>query len=425
MSRTDFDVLIIGAGVAGATAAIRLAEAGWSVALIEKQTFPRRKVCGECVAAPNLPLLDALGVGAAFGQMAGEPLRRIGLCVGNEIMVAAMPGYADADHRWGRALGREHLDTLLLQRAIALGARVWQPWAVRDVRHDGSRHVCHIRSTTSGETTALVAAVLIDAHGAWTADPGADMAQRPAPRASDLFAFKGNFSESTLDPDLLPVLAFAGGYGGMVRGEGGLLTLACCIRRDALHTIRQRMPGLKASAAVQMHLADSCRGVRETLQHARAQGDWLSVGPIRPGLRACARSPTHFAIGNAAGEAHPILGEGISMAIQSAWLLCDALVARRRELTSRSPGLTTAQAYENAWQRNFAPRIRFAALLAQLAMRPHGWRWAMPLLRRWPGLLTASARIGGKVTCAVQPPPSSTNALSLAAVRAHSIQGDT
>ena len=59
-----FDVVIVGAGPAGSAAAILLARAGWSVALVERQRFPRRKVCGECIAASNLALLDALGVGA-------------------------------------------------------------------------------------------------------------------------------------------------------------------------------------------------------------------------------------------------------------------------------------------------------------------------------------------------------------------------
>ena len=68
---TSFDAVIIGAGPAGSAAAIWLARAGWSVALVEKQAFPRRKVCGECMAASNRPLLDALGIGAAFEAAAG------------------------------------------------------------------------------------------------------------------------------------------------------------------------------------------------------------------------------------------------------------------------------------------------------------------------------------------------------------------
>ncbi len=53
-ARTEFDVVVVGAGPAGSTVAIELARAGWSVALIERQRFPRRKVCGECIAASNL-----------------------------------------------------------------------------------------------------------------------------------------------------------------------------------------------------------------------------------------------------------------------------------------------------------------------------------------------------------------------------------
>jgi len=46
-----YDALIVGAGPAGSTAARVLARAGWSVGLIEKSSFPRRKVCGELVNA--------------------------------------------------------------------------------------------------------------------------------------------------------------------------------------------------------------------------------------------------------------------------------------------------------------------------------------------------------------------------------------
>jgi flavin-dependent dehydrogenase len=59
--KTDYDAIVVGGGPAGSTVAIRLAEAGWSVALVEQKEFPRRKVCGECIAATNLDLLDALG----------------------------------------------------------------------------------------------------------------------------------------------------------------------------------------------------------------------------------------------------------------------------------------------------------------------------------------------------------------------------
>ena len=76
---TVYDAIIVGAGPAGSTAAILLAREGWRVALIEKQVFPRRKVCGECIAASNLPLLDGLGIGDAFAALAGPELREVAL----------------------------------------------------------------------------------------------------------------------------------------------------------------------------------------------------------------------------------------------------------------------------------------------------------------------------------------------------------
>ena len=125
---TSFDAVIIGAGPAGSAAAIWLARAGWSVALVEKQAFPRRKVCGECMAASNRPLLDALGIGAAFEDAAGPELRQVALMCGEHTLTADLPAAEHPGYAWGRALGRETLDTLLLEEALAAGAQVFQPW---------------------------------------------------------------------------------------------------------------------------------------------------------------------------------------------------------------------------------------------------------------------------------------------------------
>lgn len=405
-ANTDFDAVIIGAGVAGCTAAILLAQAGWSVAVVEKSEFPRRKVCGECIAASNLPLLDALGIGEALDCFAGAPLRRVGLFVGDARVLAPLPGFDHATRVWGRALGREHLDSLLLQRARALGAVAWQPWTVREVAPESDQHACRLQSASGEPALTLRAPIVIDAHGSWEPDPTGGEPLRSPRRDSDLFAFKANFRNAGLEPDLLPVLAFPGGYGGMVLAGDGLLTLACCIRRDTLHALRAGMPGAKAAAAVHAHLQASCLGVRDALRGAQVQDAWLSVGPIRPGIRSSAPAPGRFAIGNAAGEAHPILGEGISMAIQSAWLLCARLVAEQTALRSHGASKAAANArvaldYAETWRQHFATRIRTAAVFSHLAMRPSGARFLLPLLRRWPGLLTSGARLGGKTRCAV------------------------
>ena len=162
--KTRYDAIVIGAGPAGSTAAILLAQAGWSVAIVEKQAFPRRKVCGECIAAPNLQLLDALGLDGAFNALAGAPLRRVALFAGHRKLYADLPA-CTGPYRWGKALGREYLDTLLLQRAAHAGATVLQPWTARRVDGEAGAFSCDIIATEAQAT--LAAPIVIAAHF-WT-----------------------------------------------------------------------------------------------------------------------------------------------------------------------------------------------------------------------------------------------------------------
>ena len=392
--KTAFDAVIVGAGPAGSSAAILLARAGWSVVLVEKQRFPRRKVCGECIAASNLPLLDALGIGPAVDRTAGPALRQVMLMQGERAMMADLPAAPHERHRWGRALGREALDVLLLEQARAAGAQVLQPWSVQAVSGSSGDWRCAVRGVDSGLTLTLRAPVAIAAHGSWHALSLDRPTVRRPRRASDLFAFKANFRDASLSAGVLPVLAFGGGYGGMVVADGGLVTVACCVRRDRLEQCRAAAPGLRAGAAVEALLRREIAGVRRALQSASREGCWLAAGPIGPGIRLRPDDGI-LRIGNAAGEAHPIIGEGISMALQSAWLLCAQLVGAHA-LGAREQG-ALAKAYAGQWRQHFGARLSLAAAFAQLAMRPALAAPLLALTAAWPALLTSGARWGGKV----------------------------
>jgi len=396
--RMSFDAAIVGAGPAGSATAILLARAGWSVALIERQAFPRRKVCGECVAASNLALLDALGVGREFDRRAGAELRRVALLRGGDAVVAALPGGEAKARRWGRALGREQFDTLLADAAEAAGATRLQPCAVQTIEGGPGAFRLRLRPSGVGEVT-IAASLVVAAHGSWEPLPAERDEQREARAASDLFAFKANFRDAAIAADLLPVLSFAGGYGGMVVADDGLATLAGCVRADRLQALRGALPGASAGAVVEAMLRRECAGVRDALAGATRVGPWIASGPLRPGVRL-GQGDGVFRVGNAAGEAHPIVGEGISMALQSAFVLAELINGDRgRLLSSASAGAAQRRAlavYEARWRRRFAHRLRVAAVFAHVAMRPALARAAWPLLRRWPAVLTAGARWSGK-----------------------------
>jgi len=367
----NYDAIIIGGGPAGATAALLLARAGWSVAVLEKEIFPRRKVCGEFLSATNFPLLEELGIVEAFRAAAGPEVREIGLFAGRTQLKARIPRMRDAELSWGQALGREQLDTLLLKRAQQLGATLWQPWKAVTLtlspiqnNEDYNGYSCVVKHSDTGENRELRAQ--IRAH---------------------------------LPPALMPLLVFPGGYGGMVATDGGRVSLSCCIRRDQLSALRKMAPQSKAADAVLQHVRASCLGVDKALTGALRDGAWLSAGPIRPGIRN-APAAGIFLVGNAAGEAHPLIAEGISMAMQSAWLLCQMLLPGRlsghSQLADKKFLQNVAKCYRAAWRRHFAARISRSSFFAYLAVHPWVTALILPLFRIVPSLLTLGAYLAGK-----------------------------
>jgi len=402
----SFDALIIGGGPAGATSALLLAKAGWSVAILEKSAFPRGKVCGEFLSATNFPLLDRIGLSESFFAFAGPPVRQVGFFSGDHAITAEMPGTRAQDaapNGWGRALGRDCLDTLLLQRAASAGVTVFQPFtAVRITKQEVGAYLCEAACRETGQSCRLRTRIVIAAHGSW--EPGTLLTQPPRPpaRPSDLFGFKAHFLGSRLPSGLMPLLAFPGGYGGMVHSDRGRVSLSCCIRRDRLDQVRRAAGAVKAGEAVFAQILRACRAAREVLHGAALDGDWFSAGPIRPGVRSRGFEGI-FAVGNAAGEAHPVIAEGIGMAMQSSWLLCERLIAAQDRLRSLASFATFADAlgevradYAAAWRRSLAPRIYAAAAIAHWAMRPAAVACSLPALRLFPRILTVGAGLSGK-----------------------------
>ena len=387
-----YEAIVIGAGPAGATAALLLARAGWLVAIVEKSDFPRRKVCGEFVSATSMPLLRELGVLDEFLKRAGPEVRRVGLFSKDVTLAAPMPQPLTGPSKWGRALGREHLDRLLLQAAEHAGAVVWQPWKASELRPIDSGYECTV--TAAEDAKVLTAPVVIAAHGSW--ENGALPTQSAAPHASsDLLGFKAHFVDCDLVADLMPLLAFPGGYGGMVHSDCGRVSLSCCIRRDTLHQCRSELNSPRAADAVLHHVESSCSGVRRTLKRATLDHAWLSAGPIRPGIRD-RYAKGIFRVGNCAGEAHPIVAEGISMAMQSAALLCRLLTARRKDVLAGRGAAELGRRYAAEWDNLFAPRIRASSLFATLAMSSAAAALVLPLMKGFPGLLTVGAQLSGK-----------------------------
>jgi flavin-dependent dehydrogenase len=384
----SFDAIIVGAGPAGCCAALALAQQGRSVAIVERSAFPRQKVCGEFMSAVNMPILDRLGVGADVRMLAGPEVTRLALFASGPSIEAPMPrATGDA---FGRALGRDVFDAMLLDAARAAGVAVFQPWratAVASLGDAGSR----VRIETRVDAQDIVAPVVIAAHGSW--EPGklvTNLEKRH--ERHDFLGFKAHFRGASLALDLMPLLVFPGGYGGMVWADAGRLSLSCCIRRDILENLRKRHGG-SAADAVHAHIVASCPAVAAALDGASLIGEWLAAGPIRPGMRNVYGDDI-FKVGNLAGESHPIIAEGISMALQSGWMVAREL--GRFQKWGPCERAAAGQYYSAGWKQQFSTRIRVASVLARLAIFPMTAHAMRTFVRAFPMSLSVGAVLSGK-----------------------------
>jgi len=341
------DALIIGGGPAGATAALLLVRAGRSVAVLEKSAFPRRKVCGEYVAAPAASFLRSHGLSL-------EPeIRRVALWAGERVIEARLPA------PYASTLAREDLDAKLLECATRAGAVVFQPLKAVSLTRTPSGFICETPSMT------LQAHTVVAAHGSWEPGRLPTQERRATPKPADLLAFKAHFRDAGLSSDTIALAPFPGGYGGVLVLGDGRATYACCLRRDALDALRR--PGLTAGESVFRHALHASAGLRDAFAGAKRDGAWLASGPLRAGVRAPYRDGI-FAVGNAAGEVHPVVGQGIGLAIQSAQLLSTSIDApleyarRCRQLYARAlwPSALIARLVPHArkpWLLSFGARL--------------------------------------------------------------------
>ncbi|HEY2140187.1 MAG TPA: NAD(P)/FAD-dependent oxidoreductase, partial [Chthoniobacterales bacterium] len=154
-----FDVAIVGGGPAGSSCAAFCAAAGLRAVIIEREKFPREKVCGDCLNPACWPVLRRLEVADAIRNSPHGALRRVEFIgvTGRSVSVQ-LPAGDDAEI----AIKRSLLDQILLDRARELGAEIFESTTVTALSSPDPRTDCWKIST--GEQTVR-ARVLVAADG--------------------------------------------------------------------------------------------------------------------------------------------------------------------------------------------------------------------------------------------------------------------
>jgi menaquinone-9 beta-reductase len=126
MNIKKFDIAVIGGGPSGSAAAMLLSEHGYSVALIEKKTFPREVLCGEFVSKEVIEFLKANLLYDEFLRLDPNPISSFRFIGSNGIDISSSLDFT------GYGLKRSILDNFLLSKAIERGAKIFQPSEVKE-----------------------------------------------------------------------------------------------------------------------------------------------------------------------------------------------------------------------------------------------------------------------------------------------------
>jgi geranylgeranyl reductase family protein len=374
------DVLVVGAGPAGSSAAAWAARNGHDVVLADAAVFPRDKACGDGLTPRAIAELERLGLGdwvRARGTNRG--LRAAGF---GQVLELPWPGGSLPDH--GGAVPRTELDARIRDVALKDGATPLEGARAVDVRRDGDR-VTGVEFDRGGERHVVSCARLVVADGA-RSTLGRVLGRQWHKETAYGVAARGYVrSGRSDDPWISSHLELRGEQGEVLAGYGWVFPLADGEVNIGVGTLATaRRPAGVRLKSLMAHYA------------AARRDDWRLDGAVR--AQSSALLPMGGAVsgvagrnwalvGDAAGCVNPLNGEGIDYGLETGRLAAE-LLATDRDLGAAWPAVL---------RRHYGEAFSIARRLAGLITVPGLLPKAGPLGMRSRALMTVALRVMGNL----------------------------
>jgi flavin-dependent dehydrogenase len=358
----DADVIIIGGGLAGLVAGIHLSQKTFRVILIEKQSYPHHKVCGEYVSNEVLPYLDQLGV--SVDTLNPSRINRFQLSTASGKSVASKLPLG------GFGVSRYRLDDLLYQKAVLSGVQTIQNQAEAVQFHDNQFTV----ATTGGQT--YTAKLVIGAYGKRSILD--KQLNRPfIQQASPWLGVKAHY-RADIPNDQVSLHNFEGGYCGLSQVEDGIVN-ACYLAHynsfkqyknvaEFQERVLRKNPFLNRFFASATPLFDKPLVISQ-----------ISFSKKQPVENHVLMS------GDTAGLIHPLCGNGMAMAIHSAKILSELIETHYQP--HAFDRATLEKQYTLAWTNEFNKRLTAGRALQYVLQSPLATSLVMQGVQLTPGIL--------------------------------------
>jgi geranylgeranyl reductase family protein len=346
-----FDVAVIGGGPAGSVCAASCAASGLRVVLIEREKFPREKVCGDCLNPECWPILRRLGIDQRVRASPHGALDWVEfISVGDRHVRIDLPRGEEAEI----AVKRSAFDSMLLERAGELGAEIREVSTLTSIeRSDGAWKL-----TTTETATGFRASVLVGADGR-----NSTVARLLGllPRfAKERVALQTHIPLPSGFGNRVVLQLLAGGYSGQAPVNDSELNL-CLVGKP------KSIRALQAWATQYFNLPST--------------QNWRTITPLtRPSLPPV-RENLLF-VGDAARVVEPFTGEGIFYALRSGELAA----AAAKEMI-RGNAAEAARAYAEQHAAIYRGRLWINALARNAVVSPKLGSILFELARFQPALL--------------------------------------